>query len=96
MGRCRDCRKLYCREHGRVLCQVCRKSHRLPMVTLAALGTFPTVTCALVGVLYQLLSIDIIGPVGIGVLIAALGITVGAVSIVWRHPEGVAHTERFD
>lgn len=96
VGRCRDCRELYCRAHGRVLCLRCRKSHRLPMVLLAAFGTFPTATCALVGLLYQGLGLDILGPVGVAILVVAAIVTVGAVVVVWRHPEGIAHAERFD
>jgi hypothetical protein len=96
VGRCRDCRQLYCRAHGRVLCQRCRRSHRLPMALLAAFGTFPTATCALVGLLYKGLSLDIFGPVGVAILVAAALLTAGAISVVWRHPEGIAHAERFD
>jgi hypothetical protein len=66
------------------------------MTLLAAVGTFPTATCALVGLLYKGLSLDIFGPLGIGILVAAALLTVGAMSVVWRHPEGIAHAERFD
>ena len=96
VGRCRDCRELYCRAHGRVLCWRCRKSHRVPMVLLAAFGTFPTATCALVGLLYQALSLDIFGPLGVAILVLAGLLTIGAMAVVWRHPEGIAHAERFD
>ena len=66
------------------------------MTLLAAVGTFPTAACALVGLLYKGLSLDIFGPLGVGILIAAALLTVGAMSVVWRHPEGIAHAERFD
>ena len=96
VGRCRDCRQLYCRAHGRILCERCRHAHRVPMVLLAAAGTFPTATCALVGLFYQALHLDVVGPLGAAILIAAAGITVGAVVVVWRHPEGIAHAEPFE
>jgi uncharacterized membrane protein YdcZ (DUF606 family) len=79
-----------------VLCQKCRKQHRVPMVLLAAFGTFPTATCALVGLLYKGLQLDIFGPLGVAILAAALLLTVGAMAVVWQHPEGIAHAERFD
>jgi hypothetical protein len=66
------------------------------MVGLAALGTFPASTCAFVGVTYQLLGLDLIGPVGVLVIAAALLTTIGAIVVVWRHPEGIAHKDRFD
>lgn len=66
------------------------------MVLLAAIGTFPTATCALVGVAYQALRLDILGPVGGAILVLAALATLGAVIVVWRHPEGIAHSERFD
>jgi len=96
IGRCRDCRKLYCRQHGRVLCEACRRSHRVPMTLLAAVGTFPTATCALVGVLYKALNQNVVGPLGVAILIAAALVTVAAMMVVWRHPEGLAHAERFE
>jgi hypothetical protein len=96
VGRCRDCRQLYCRAHGRVLCQRCRRSHRLPMTLMAAVGTFPTATCALVGVLYKGLALDIFGPLGVAILVVAGLLTIAAMSVVWRHPEGIAHAERFE
>ena len=66
------------------------------MALLAAVGTFPTATCALVGVLYRGLALDIFGPLGVAILVVAALLTVGAISVVWRHPEGIAHAERFD
>lgn len=66
------------------------------MVALAAIGTFPTATCAGVGVAYQLLSLNVLGPIGIGIVVVAALLTVGAMSIVWRHPEGIAHAETFE
>ena len=66
------------------------------MALLAAVGTFPTATCALVGVLYKALSLDIFGPLGVAILVVAALLTVAAISVVWRHPEGIAHAERFD
>jgi hypothetical protein len=66
------------------------------MTILAAVGTFPTATCALVGLLYQALSLDLIGPIGVGVLVVAALLTAGAMAVVWRHPEGIAHAERLD
>lgn len=66
------------------------------MTLLAAVGTFPTATCTLVGLFYQVLNMALIGPVGIGILAAAAAITVAAMVVVWRHPEGIAHAERFD
>ncbi len=66
------------------------------MAFLAAVGTFPTATCALVGVLYRGLALDIFGPLGVAILVVAALLTVGAISVVWRHPEGIAHAERFD
>jgi uncharacterized membrane protein YdcZ (DUF606 family) len=66
------------------------------MTLMAAVGTFPTATCALVGLLYKALSLDIFGSLGIAILVVAAVLTIGAMSIVWRHPEGIAHTERFD
>jgi hypothetical protein len=79
-----------------VLCEACRKSHRVPMTLLAAVGTFPTATCALVGVFYQALNLNIIGPLGVAIVVAAIAITVAAMVVVWRHPEGIAHAERFE
>jgi hypothetical protein len=66
------------------------------MALLAAFGTFPTATCALVGLLYKALQFDIFGPLGVAILVAAGLLTIGAVSVVWRHPEGIAHAERFE
>jgi hypothetical protein len=66
------------------------------MTLLAAVGTFPTATCALVGLTYKALALDIVGPVGVAILVVAALLTVGAMSVVWRHPEGIAHAERFD
>ena len=66
------------------------------MALMAAFGTFPTATCALVGLLYKGLSLDIFGPVGLGILAAAAVLTVLAIGVVWRHPEGIAHAERFE
>ena len=66
------------------------------MALMAAFGTFPTATCALVGLLYKGLALDIFGPVGIGILVAAAVLTFLAIAVVWRHPEGIAHAERFE
>lgn len=66
------------------------------MTLLAAVGTFPTATCALVGVLNRALGLDVIGPLGLAILAAALLATVAAMVVVWRHPEGVAHSEGFE
>jgi hypothetical protein len=66
------------------------------MTILAALGTFPTATCALTGVVYKALNQNVIGPVGVAILAAAALLTIGAMTIVWRHPEGIAHAERFE
>jgi hypothetical protein len=66
------------------------------MTLLAAIGTFPTATCALVGLIYKGLALDIFGPLGIAILVVAALLTVGAMSVAWRHPEGIAHAERFD
>ena len=79
-----------------MLCLRCKRAHRVPMTLMAAIGTFPTATCALVGLLYQLLELDIFGPIGVGLLAAAGLLTVGAMIVVWRHPEGIAHAERFE
>jgi hypothetical protein len=79
-----------------VLCERCKKSHRMPMALLAAVGTFPTATCAMVGLIYQGLGLSVIGPIGVGILVLAAAVTVGAVAVVWRHPEGIAHAERFE
>ena len=68
----------------------------MPMALLAAFGTFPTATCAMVGVFYRLLGMNVIGPLGLAILIAAAAITIGAMVVVWRHPEGIAHAERFE
>ncbi|HZQ97768.1 MAG TPA: hypothetical protein VFC93_03020 [Chloroflexota bacterium] len=96
IGRCRDCRRLYCRVHGRVLCEACRRSHRVPMTVLAAIGTFPTATCALTGVVYKALNQNVIGVLGVAILVTAALLTIGAMVVVWRHPEGIAHAERFE
>ena len=66
------------------------------MTLLAAVGTFPTATCAMVGVLNRLLGLNVIGPLGLAILIAAAVATIGAMVVVWRHPEGIAHAERFE
>jgi hypothetical protein len=66
------------------------------MTLLAAVGTFPTATCALVGLFYQALNLDVIGPLGVAIVAAALAITIAAMLVVWRHPEGIAHAERFE
>jgi hypothetical protein len=66
------------------------------MVLLAAVGTFPTATCALVGLLYKALGLDIFGRLGVAILVLAALLTLGAMTVVWRHPEGIAHAERFD
>jgi hypothetical protein len=79
-----------------VLCERCRKSHRMPMTLMAAVGTFPTATCALVGLFYQALNMNVIGPLGVAILAAALALTVGAMVVVWRYPEGIAHAEKFE
>jgi hypothetical protein len=79
-----------------VLCERCRKSHRVPMTLMAAFGTFPTATCALVGVFYQALNMNVIGLLGVAILVAAAAITIAAMVVVWRHPEGIAHAEKFD
>ncbi|TAK23235.1 MAG: hypothetical protein EPO26_08220 [Chloroflexota bacterium] len=66
------------------------------MALLAAVGTFPTVSCALVGIAYQILRLDLIGSVGWAILGVAAIATIGAVVVVWRHPEGLAHSENLD
>ena len=66
------------------------------MTLLAAIGTFPTSTCAMVGVFYKALGLNVIGPLGAAILVAAVAITIGAMVVVWRHPEGIAHAERFE
>ena len=64
------------------------------MVAMAAFGTFPTVSFTLMAIAYQLLGLDILGSIGAAILIVAFVITVAAMAIVWRHPEGIAHAER--
>jgi hypothetical protein len=66
------------------------------MTLLAALGTFPTATCALVGIVYKALNQNVVGPLGVAILVAAALVTVAAMTVVWRHPEGLAHAERFE
>jgi hypothetical protein len=66
------------------------------MTMLAAVGTFPTATCALVGLLYKGLALDIFGPIGVAMLVVAGLITMGAMVVVWRHPEGIANAERLE
>jgi hypothetical protein len=66
------------------------------MTLMAAFGTFPTATCALVGVFYQALNMNVIGLLGVAILVAAAAITIAAMVVVWRHPEGIAHAEKFD
>ena len=68
----------------------------MPMVAMAAFGTFPTATFTLMAIAYQLLGLDILGPIGVGILILSLVITVAAMAVVWRHPEGIAHSERAE
>ncbi len=45
---------------------------------------------------YQLLGLDILGPVGVTILLVAAAMTIGAVVVVWRHPEGIAHAEQSE
>jgi hypothetical protein len=49
-----------------------------------------------VGLFYQALNMNVIGPLGVAILAAALALTAGAMVVVWRHPEGIAHAERFE
>jgi hypothetical protein len=51
-------------------------------------AAFPTVTCVLVGLAYQLLGLDVIGPLGAALLLAALAAAFAIARQVWRHPEG--------
>jgi hypothetical protein len=66
------------------------------MAALAAIGTFPTATCVGVGLVYQALGLDVLGPLGVLILVVAGLLTIGAVAVVWRYPEGIAHAERFE
>ncbi len=66
------------------------------MVGLAILGTLPTVACALVGFLYQILRLDITGAAGWVIVVGSVAATVAVAAIVWRHPEGIAHRDTLD
>jgi hypothetical protein len=45
---------------------------------------------------YQALGLDVLGPLGVLILVVAGLLTIGAVAVVWRYPEGIAHAERFE
>ncbi|MBM4417445.1 MAG: hypothetical protein FJ033_03910 [Chloroflexi bacterium] len=66
------------------------------MVGLAILGTLPTVACALVGLLYQILRMDITGSAGWVIIVGSMAATIVVAAIVWRHPEGIAHRDNLD
>src|SRR4051794_11275875 len=88
-GRCRDCRKLYCEEHGRVICQVCAARRRWPMTLGCLFAAFPTITFTLLGITYGLLRLDVTGAIGVFVIGVALALTLAIVRQVWLHPEGI-------